>query len=142
MVGSAFGGPYKSIPLPTVICQNWSNYAYHYSKLVVHNSSPPMQSIRLTSSPPRHHAYHENAHSPFAAPYWFRHSETGSTRSLVEIMVRIIRRSRESAIARLIFPIHPKPTGASALHHRGRDFWTQWGHQCSEKQKLFAVPDA
>jgi hypothetical protein len=88
MVGSAFGGPYNSIPLPTVICQNWSNYAYHYSKtggtqLLSTNAVHPS----LTSSPLRHHAYHENAHSPFAAPYWFRHSETGSTRSLVEIMV-------------------------------------------------------
>jgi hypothetical protein len=70
------------------------NYAYHYSKLVVHNSSltnavhPP-----LTSFPSLHHAYHENAHSPFAVPYWLTLSETGSTKSLGEIMVRIIRRS-------------------------------------------------
>src|SRR4051794_38063540 len=111
-----------------VICQNWSIMPVTVETAV---HTPPTNAVHpsLTSSPLRHPAY-QGKHPHSLLRTGSGTTETGSTRSSVEIMVQIIRECAKNAITMLIFPIHPKPAGASVLHHRRGIFWTQWGHQC------------
>ena len=121
-----------------------ANYAYHCRNCGTHSSPnavhpphlrPALPSVILPTKEKAH------PHSPLRTGS--RTTETGSTKSSVEIMMQIIRKCAKTPTAMLIFPIHPKPAGASVLHHRRGIFGPNGAiNAVREAKNLFAMPDA